>query len=79
MQTVSITNLREMTGVELVVLNEAIEITSNKTTIGYFVPAVVWEILRVVIVGAEWNDADELGREALDIMQATTNQEPTDG
>lgn len=38
MQTISITNLREMTGVELVVLSEIVQITSNKTVIGYFVP-----------------------------------------
>ena len=69
MRTIQKTEFSGMSSGAMVAVSEVLEIRSVKTTLGYFVPAGVWELLRLVIVGIEWDDTDELGHEALAIVQ----------
>lgn len=53
MKTIPITKLREMTGVELVVLDEPVRVTSNKTPICYVLPASMWHEYELALAGAD--------------------------
>jgi len=51
MKQVSKTDFSAMTSPELAAINEVLEIVSNKTVIGYFVPVEQWEADRQKGVG----------------------------
>ena len=68
MRVVPKTVFSELTALELATLDETLEIQSHGETVGYFLSPTSWHILYLVITGIEWDDKDELGYDALDIV-----------
>ena len=69
MRNVQVSKFLRLSGLDFDEEKEVLRITSRRERpVGYFVPVTVWEIFRYVIIGAKWDDLDELAAEALAIV-----------